>query len=198
MMGVMAGRLETTLQAQAGTADFGAWMVSEQKRIFLLCQRMLRDPEEADSAAQDAFLKAWQALSQNEAKEITEPGKWLTRIAVNTCLDRLRSRRWRFWRKRPGAEDESMILQMAASSEPGPDERLFAGEIEKRLDLALKKLSDRQRSVFALRHYEGLSLAEIGEVLNLDVGTVKAHLFRALEKLKAELKDLYFREGGAQ
>jgi RNA polymerase sigma-70 factor (ECF subfamily) len=70
---------------------------------------------------------------------------------------------------------------------------VFAAQIDQRLARALDKLSVRQRSVFTLRHYEDLSLAEIAEVLQLDVGTVKAHLFRAIEKLRNELRDLYFR-----
>jgi RNA polymerase sigma-70 factor (ECF subfamily) len=68
---------------------------------------------------------------------------------------------------------------------------LFAKQIQQRLDSAQAKLSDRQRAVFALRHYESLALEEIAEVLKLDVGTVKAHLFRALTKMREELKDLY-------
>ena len=71
---------------------------------------------------------------------------------------------------------------------------MFASEIDRRLERAVEKLSARQRSVFTLRHYEDLSLAEIAEVLQLDVGTVKAHLFRAIEKLREDLRDLYSRE----
>jgi RNA polymerase sigma-70 factor (ECF subfamily) len=193
MMGVMAERLETELEDQSSTRVFGAWMAAEQKRIFLLCQRMLRDPEDADSAAQDTFLKAWQALNKVGAMPLDEPEKWLTRIAVNTCLDRLRSKRWQFWRKRPSPSDESTILQMAPATEPDAEDQYFAGQIERRLALALDKLSVRQRSVFTLRHYENLSLAEIAELLGMEVGTVKAHLFRALERLRTELKDLYFK-----
>ncbi len=192
----MAERLETKLQPQgrelAEAREFGSWMASEQKRIFLLCQRMLRDAEDADAATQDTFLKAWQALQKSG--ELDDPDKWLTRIAVNTCLDRLRSRRWQFWRKRPSAEDEAGILQRAPSSGPSAEDQMFATEIEQRLSAALERLTDRQRSVFTLRHYEDLSLAEIGKILNLDVGTVKAHLFRALGKLRIELRDLYFSE----
>lgn len=192
-MGVMAGRLEAKLDIQAMNSDFGSWMAAEQKRVFLLCQRMLRDVEDADSATQDTFLKAWQSLSKGkEAPE--EPGRWLTRIAVNTCLDRLRSKRWQFWRKRPSSEDEAAIMQSVRATGPDAQDRLFASEIDQRLAAALNKLSVRQRSVFTLRHYEDLSLAEIGDVLHLDTGTVKAHLFRALEKLRVELKDLYFPE----
>ena len=194
MMGLMAGSLEATLEKTASTREFGSWMVAEQRRVFLICQRMLQDVGEADSATQDTFLKAWQAMQRAEAPELDDPGKWLTRIAINTCLDRLRSQRWQFWRKRPNSEDEATILGFAAASNPSAEDQVFASEIHARLDRALAKLSARQRSVFALRHYEDLSLAEIAEILQLDVGTVKAHLFRAIEKLKGELRDLYFRE----
>ncbi len=196
MMGVMADRLGASLEEQASTREFGSWIASEQKRIFLLCRRMLQDSEEADSAAQDTFLKAWQALNQPVFKDLDDPGRWLTRIAVNTCLDRLRSRRWQFWRKRPSQQDEQTILELAPAADPNAEDRVFAGQIEKRLGRAHEKLSLRQRAVFTLRHYEDRNLAEIAGILELDVGTVKVHLFRAVEKLREELHDLYFRDRG--
>jgi len=193
-MGAMADPLEVSLDVQASTREFGAWMGTEQKRIFLLCKRMLQDIDEADAATQDTFLKAWLALNR-QPKELDDPARWLTRIAVNICLDRLRSRRWQFWRKRPNREDEETILQLAPASGPSPEECLFATQIGARLENALEKLSLRQRVVFALRHYEDRSLADIAGILDLDIGTVKVHLFRAIEKLREELHDLYFREG---
>ena len=193
-MGLMAERLGASLQTQASTREFGAWMTSEQKRIFLLCRRLLQDAEEADSATQDAFLKAWQALNRNQNKDLDDPGKWLTRIAVNTCLDRLRSQRWQFWRRRPDPENEAAILELTRESRPNAEDRIFASQINDRLAAALKRLSLRQRAIFTLRHYEDRSLADIADVLKLDVGTVKAHLFRAIAKLREELHDLYFEE----
>ena len=171
--------------------DFGGWMSSEQRRIYSLCQRLLQDRDEADSATQDVFLKAYQALRRDGAKELDDPARWVTRIAVNTCLDRLRSRKWQFWRRRPSSDDEKLILNMAASTAPEAEDRYFAGQIGMRLNVALGKLSPRQRAVFALRHFEDMSLEEIGTVLGLDVGTVKAHMFRAVAKLRADLQDLY-------
>jgi RNA polymerase sigma-70 factor, ECF subfamily len=194
MMGAMVDRLGASLAAQASTREFGAWMVSEQKRIFLLCRRMLQDSSEADSATQDTFIKAWRSLNQSDSKDLDDPARWLTRIAINTCLDRLRSRRWQFWRKRPAHEDEQTILQLAPASGPNAEDWIFATQIAQRLQNALDKLSLRQRAVFALRHYEDRSLADIAGILGLDVGTVKVHLFRAVEKLRGELHDLYFRD----
>jgi len=193
MMGVMADRLGASLDTPVSTREFSCWMASEQKRIFLLCRRLLQDVDEADSASQDTFLKAWQALNRPGFNELEDAGRWLTRIAVNTCLDRLRSRRWQFWRKRPNPDDEKTILDLAAASDPNAEDRVLAAEISRRVESALSRLSLRQRASFTLRHYEDRSLAEIAEILDLDIGTVKVHLFRAIAKLREELHDLYFR-----
>jgi RNA polymerase sigma-70 factor, ECF subfamily len=191
MMNVMAEPLEAYARPGIDLGDFGSWMASEQKRIFLLCRRLLQDPDEADSATQDVFLKAFKALQKNGFEELDHPEKWVTRIAVNTCLDRLRSNSWKVWQRRPAPEDETLILSMTAGHEPNAEAQVFAAEIQKRLEKALTKLSERQRAVFTLRHYDAYSLDEIAEILKLDTGTVKAHLFRALGKLREELRDLY-------
>jgi RNA polymerase sigma-70 factor, ECF subfamily len=196
MMSVMVDRLEAGIQSNIEMRDFGAWMASEQRRVFLLCCRMLRDPDEADSATQDAFLKAFRALNKAEPAVLENAGKWIARIAMNTCLDRLRSRTWQIWRRRPAPEDESLILEMTAEKSPDSEAQLFAKQIQIRLDSALERLSPRQRAVFTLRHYDGMSLEEIGGVLDLDVGTAKAHLFRAIGKLREELKDIYTARSG--
>jgi RNA polymerase sigma-70 factor (ECF subfamily) len=196
MMGAMADRLGSRVDTERSTREVGAWMATEQKRIFLLCKRMLQDIGEADSAAQDTFLKAWQSLKRPGSEDLDNPGSWLTRIAVNTCLDRLRSRRWQFWRKRPAQADEETILKLTPAAAPNAEDQIFATQIGDRLQIALDKLSLRQRAVFALRHYEDRSLADIAGILDLDIGTVKVHLFRAIEKLREELHDLYFRDRG--
>jgi RNA polymerase sigma-70 factor (ECF subfamily) len=194
MMSLAAEQLVSNIQVRSELRDFGAWMTSEQRRIFLLCRRMLQDPDEADSATQDVFLKAYKAMTkaaESNLDELDNPGKWVTRIAVNTCLDRLRSKSWKIWQRRPAPADEEIILQMTSDSEPDAERLLFSQQIQRRLETALAKLSDRQRAVFSLRHYEALPLEDIADVLKLDVGTVKAHLFRALTKMREELKDLY-------
>lgn len=176
--------------------DFGTWMTSEQRRVNALCRRLLQDPDEADSATQDVFLKAYQALSREEergedGRVLDDPTRWLSKIAVNTCLDRLRSKKWQIWRRRPAPDDEATILSMTASRAPESEDRYFAAQINRRLAAALAGLSGRQRAVFTLRHYEEMSLEEIGQILGLDVGTVKAHMFRAVNKLRVDLRDLY-------
>jgi RNA polymerase sigma-70 factor (ECF subfamily) len=190
MMGVMAQPLVVETGSPAHLRDFSGWVLAEQKRIFLLCHRLLQDREDADSATQDVFLKAHKAL-QNPSTVIDDPARWLTRIAVNTCLDRLRSRRWQFWKKRPNPSDEGLILTLTASPQPDAEDQFFARQIHTRLLQALNRLSARQRAIFTLKHFEDKSLDEIAAVLDLDAGTVKAHMSRAVAKLRGELQDVY-------
>jgi RNA polymerase sigma-70 factor (ECF subfamily) len=189
-MGLMVDQLVATGGASAALGDFPALFMAEQRRVFLLCQRMLNDSDEAGSATQDVFFKAFRAL-QAKDEPIDDLSRWLTRIAVNTCLDRLRSRRWQFWRKRPNPEDEEIILAMAPAAAPDAEDHVFATQIGRRLREALARLSGRQRAVFLLRHCEDRSLEEIAGILGLDVGTVKAHMARAVARLRRELEDLY-------
>lgn len=190
-MGVMASPLEIPVEADTRVDDFERWMAVEQRRVYMLCYRMLQDSDEADTATQDAFLKAYNALSKPDAERIGDRTKWLTRIAVNTCLDRLRSRSWKFWRRRPRPEDEQLILMMTRTKEPSAEDRLFAHQIERRIARALENLSPQQRAVFTLRHFEDRRLDEIAEIMGLEVGTVKAHMARALAKMRGLLQDLY-------
>lgn len=193
MIGAMADQLGVEVQVGADLRNFSSWMTAEQRRVYLLCRRMLQDPDEADSATQDVFLKAYKALAKmpEEGSELDNPSKWVTRIAVNTCLDRLRSKSWKIWQRRPPKEDEDFILHSTPGVDPDAESQIFATQIQQRLEKALTKLSDRQRAVFSLRHYDAMPLEEIADVLKLDVGTIKAHLFRAVSKLREELKDLY-------
>jgi RNA polymerase sigma-70 factor, ECF subfamily len=175
------------------TIDLESLMRKEQRRIYLLCLRFLRDSDEADSAAQDAFIKAFRILQRSNGSGIREPAKWLTRVAVNNCISRLNSGRWLFWRRRISGDDEQTMLQLMPAVGQNQEEALLRHEKLARLNQSLHKLSARQRMVFSLRHEEGRSLSEIAEVLDLDLGTVKAHMARAISKLREELRDLYAR-----
>lgn len=191
-MKAVAGELAATrIEASVNLADFEKWMASEQRRVYLLCLRMLRNTDDANSATQDAFFKAYRALARAGDLGIEDRAKWITRIAVNTSLDLMRSRRWAFWRKRVPEEEERAVFQLVADDGVNAEGDLRAGEVVQRLSAALGRLSARQRAVFVLRHEEDRTLEEIGEILKLDVGTVKSHMSRALQKLREELRDLY-------
>ena len=97
MIGLMAEPLLAEQSESILVRDFGAWMTGEQRRIYGLCQRFLQDRDEADSATQDVFLKAYQALIREDAKELDDPSRWVTRIAVNTWLASRLPNAWCSW-----------------------------------------------------------------------------------------------------
>ena len=197
MMAVMATGLIADTALCTPADDFDGWMRAEQRRVYVLCLRILGDADEADTATQDTFLKAYRA-TRNGAGPPDDPAKWLTRVAVNTCLDRLRSRRWQFWRKRVAAGTEEALWREQSSGDPDAEDRLFARQIAARLASALERLTPRQRAVFTLRHFEDKTLEEIADALGLDTGSVKSHMFRAVQKLRVELRDLYEIRGSDQ
>ncbi len=154
---------------------------------------MLRDPDEASTAAQDAFLRAYRHQMKAGAPVIDDPNRWITRLAVNVCLDRLKLRRWNFFRKRAAQAEEETILAHAPAAGPDPERILLSRQIALRIADALERLSEKQKAAFVLRHYEGLDFEEIAAALGIDTGTAKTHLKRAFEKLRKELEDLYGR-----
>ena len=176
-----------------GEVDFEAWVAKEQKRIFLLCLRLLRNRDEADSTTQDVFVEAYRALGKRGGSAIQEPAKWLTRVACNTCCDRLRSKRWLFWQRHSSNADGDALLRLTPASGLNQEDAAAARDIRQRLERALERLSVRQRAVFLLRHEEDHSFDEIAGIMGLDAGTVKAHMARAIKKLREELRDLYVR-----
>jgi RNA polymerase sigma-70 factor (ECF subfamily) len=175
------------------TIDFETLMAGEQRRIFGLCLRMLRDRDEADSATQDVFVEAYRTIGKSGGAAILDPAKWLTRVAMNTCFDRMRSKRWRFWQWHSSKVDGDAFLHTIPVSGPNQEDNVAARDIGRRVDAALNRLSPRQRAVFILRHEEDRSIEEIAGILSLDSGTVKAHMARAIRKLREELRDLYVR-----
>jgi len=190
-MGADNAGLATDSEWSMHLSDFTSWMAAEQKRIYLLCLRILRNSDEADTATQDVFLKAHANLIKGKAALLESPAAWLTRVAVNTSLDILRSRRWKFWQQRLPQDDEQALLLLSAAKGPNPEEVAYSRQIVGRLNLGVERLSLRQRAVFLLRHEEGKGLEEIAEILGLDIGTVKVHMSRAVAKLRQELRDIY-------
>jgi RNA polymerase sigma-70 factor (ECF subfamily) len=185
----MAAWVALATDERIGLGDFERWMAAEQRRVALLCLRMVQNREEADNLAQEAFLRAYETL--RSGGQVDDPAKWITRVAVNVCLDHLRSRRWRFWKAASNSAAGALALDSTVDRAPDPEALLMARQIGSRIAAGLGRLSARQRTVFVLRHYENRPLEEIGEILGLDTGTVKTHLSRALAGLRRELTDLY-------
>jgi len=155
---------------------------------------MLRDLGEADCAAQESFLRAYQNLQDFRQGSTFET--WLTRICINWCKDRLKRRRLVvYFHQTPREEEEgeSGPRDVTPHPDPSPERRAFSSEIRARLREAIDRLSPRQKSIFLLKHFEELSIPEIAEITGLDSGTVKSHLFRASQKIRERLRE--FRRG---
>ena len=164
---------------------FEELVLKHQDRIYNLCRHILGSAHDAEDAAQDTFIKAFQNLKnfRPEASFYT----WLYRIAVNTCLD---------YKKRPFFEslfkssdkgEEFMVER--PSDEPSPDRLYESKQIGHALRVSLRQLSEKLRTALILKEIEGLSYEEIAEVLDISIGTVKSRISRAREELKGLMKN---------
>jgi len=147
--------------------------------------RMLGQEEDAEDAAQDAFIRAFQSL---ESCDPNRPFlRWIYRIAYNLCVDRYRRRRHvTISLDEPVGEEE--FRRELVDERPGPEERLEMKEEQTRLTELLSALPPRYRAVVVLRHQDDLSYEEIADILNLPLGTVKARMHRAHNLLRKMMK----------
>lgn len=176
---------------QGNRESFDALVRRYQLRAVSLAQSILRNRELAMDASQNAFAKAYFALKhfREEAKFKT----WFFKILMNEARDMLRKEKvrgvFRLVGQQEGAEEESeSILELTPSPNRSPKEELEAKERKERLEQAIGKLPGMERAVFVLRYLQDMPLAEIAQVLGIAVGTVKAHLAHASEKLKKMLQ----------
>ena len=113
---------------------------------------------------------------------------WLMRIAINVLKDHWRNRRMQFWRQtRTNAVDADEASEWLPSEESSPEQQLLARERVKHVWRAVDRLSGRQRTVFLLRYVDEMEIAEIATATGLSDGTVKAHLSRAVSRVRGEL-----------
>jgi len=159
-----------------------------QDKLYNLCRHMLGNAHDAEDAAQDVFLKAYQNL--NKFKPDSSLYTWLYRIAINTCIDYRRKPFFESLFKTSKEGDVFAVDQLSDSPSP---ERLYESKlISNAIQLALGRLSEKLRTVIVLKEIEGLSYEEMAEVLDVSIGTVKSRISRAREELKKLLKK--FRE----
>ena len=148
------------------------------RRVYDLARRILRDPHEAEDAAQHAFLNAFKAL---ERFDTARPFRnWILRITTNLCRNRLAARKVRAHELRPQGGDEPLPEPEGA---PAP----VAGvdpEAAASLEAAIADLPERYRTAVILRHVHGLPLEDISAITNTPVATVKTHLHRGRSALR--------------
>jgi RNA polymerase sigma-70 factor (ECF subfamily) len=169
------------------TAAFATIVERFQRRIYRVAYAIVRDEVEADTITQDVFIQAYTHLANFEGRSELET--WLTRIAINRSRDSLRRRR--FVGLFSGAEDDEERAQLyePVDERPDPEREIMTRQLRAAIERAERKLSKQQQIIFRLRHYEDRSAEEIASLLGLAAGTVRAHLFRAVHKIRKELGD---------
>jgi RNA polymerase sigma-70 factor (ECF subfamily) len=171
------------------------------RRATRIAYYYLREPAEVDEAVQDAFLKAFVNITSFRERMYFE--LWFTRILVNGCLDRVKSRarrnRWLVpvgnGDGSPGPREE---IERRPALDPSPEATLLHAERRAELLAAVDRLPERQRAVVVLGQFEGHTTREVAAMLGLTEATVRVHLFRAIRSLRRILgTEDWFREGPA-
>ncbi|WP_047490635.1 RNA polymerase sigma factor [Terriglobus sp. TAA 43] len=155
-------------------------------RLLRFVMASVRDEDLADTIVQDALLKAY----RNRAgfRGDCSLNTWLTGIAVNLIRDHARTQKFKFWKKAGASSvDASEMANHLRSSGSSPEGTLLAREQALQVHQAMEGLSPNQRTVFLLRFIEEMDLAEIAEVMNMPVNTVKTHLHRAVKSVRARV-----------
>ena len=157
-------------------------------KVLALAWRLVGNREEAEDLAQEAFLRLHRSLPKFRGE--SRISTWLYRTTTRLAIDYLRRERIKrklfFFRQDNSAPDP---VDLAIDPRNNPGRTYQSQEAMQALRKSMEKLSSRQQVVFTLRHYEGLPLKEIAEHLGLEIGTVKAHLHRAVTQLRQDLTD---------
>ncbi len=173
---------------QGDTLAFSRLVELYEEKAIHTAYAFLGNMEDARDAAQEAFVKAYQALGSFKGN--SKFSTWLIRIVVNQSKDVLRKKKTRnFFNWIPSGEaEEKDPIQNLESKSPDSRKQLQNREIDQAVREAVEKLPGQQKSVFTLRYLEGMSLEEIAQVLDLSTGAVKAHLWQAGQKMKKSLQ----------
>jgi len=167
------------VQAQQGDDDsFTNLVETYQKPVYNLCYRMLGEPEAADDAAQETFLKAYQNLTRYDRERSF--ATWLLSIAAHHCIDRLRRKRFISFSI---DEDEEGQTELPDRSAPDPETETVKKQTRERLQDCLQSLEPIDRAAVVMRYWQDCSEIEIAQALKLTVPAVKSRLHRARRAL---------------
>ena len=169
------------LQAQQGSDEaFTNLVETYQKPVYNLCYRMVGDPNEAEDAAQETFLRAYQNLYRYDSSRSF--GTWILSIAAHYCIDRLRKRKFLMFSMDAENEDGSSF-ELPDPASPDPEAESVTKEERDRLHLMLKDLDATDRAAVIMRYWYDFSEVEIAKSLKLTVSAVKSRLHRSRRAL---------------
>jgi RNA polymerase sigma-70 factor, ECF subfamily len=195
--GAVGARLSPQVDSLIRAAQRGDQEAFEQlvraydQSVLRLAMNLLRSPEDARDVYQEAFLRVYRNL--HTFRFDCSFHTWLYRIVTNICLDQLRKRKVR--KEEPAVVETSdgPIDRMEAFEEDAadadPERSMWNLQLKRKIEGALQDLTPRERLVFELRHYQGLRLRNIGEMLGTTEEAAKNCLFRATQKMRSVLGD---------
>jgi RNA polymerase sigma-70 factor, ECF subfamily len=166
--------------AQGDQEAFAEIVRTHQQAVYNVAHRMLGNARDAEDAAQEAFIRAYQFFDKFDLERPLAP--WLKRITANVCINRMQA-------EKPTASlDES--LPPPADSHPGPEAQTSNRQRAARIRAEIMGLPPRYRAVIELRHFQDMRYEQIARQLNRPLSDVKSDLFRARKLLADRLKDL--------
>ena len=171
-------------KAQSGdTGAFHELVKLHDERVMILAYQLTHNEQDAEDLYQQVFIKAYKNIHnfRFESQFYT----WLYRITVNTSYN-FKRKQARLKLYEPGNEDSSGYLNWIVDSS---DNNRSSKEIMNAVKSAMTILPQKQRTVFILKHLENLKIKDIAKIIDISEGTVKRYLFRAMEKLRVELKE---------
>ena len=176
--------------AQEGDKDaFEQLVRAYDQSVLRLAMNLLRSPEDAHDVYQEAFLRVYRNL--HTFRFDCTFHTWLYRIVTNLCLDQMRKRKVRKEEPAVLTTTDGPMDRMASVAEErvegDPQRNLFSGQVRKKVKEVLGQLTPRERTVFEMRHYQGLRLRRIGEILGTSEEAAKNCLFRATQKMRSTL-----------
>ncbi len=179
-------------KAQRGNINAFESLVSMyDTRVMRLIYNMLNHTEDARDVYQDVFIKVYKSI--NKFRFQSEFYTWLYRIVVNTCIN-FRKKRTKRMNDPIDDYNENVANNwntLTNGNTLNPEQNLLNKELDITIQNSVELLSKKQKTVFILRHYHGHKLSEIAKIMNCSEGTVKNYLFRAVQKMKNQLRDYY-------
>ncbi len=170
-------------------AAFEELVSRHRDKIYARAFSMMRHEQEAIDLSQEAWIKAWQKLSQFHGD--SSFATWMTRIVINLCLDRLRRlKRIRSESIEELDEESGGVERQMPVVTVNPTEGLERAELRKRIDQALVQLTEAHRTVIVLHEFEHMEYKEIAKTINCSIGTVMSRLFYARRRMASLLADL--------
>lgn len=184
---------ELIKQAQKGSnTAFEELICRYDRSVLSVILRYVRDNDEAKDLYQEVFIRVFRGIKNFRFQ--SEFSTWLFRIATNVCLTHKSKTKEKYkvpiYAETEQDTDEERNEELVYTG-LSPEEDAVSSELGEYIDMAVERLSPKQKMTFIMKHYEGYKIREIAEILNCKEGTVKKYLFDAVRNLRKKLEPIY-------